>query len=89
MDLYFNNDTTRAISDSLDAVYPMIFSGHHPRANFFTHDYTGSRVSQSINDTTSTDSLPLHFRDGRPECPDEFSGDQKVARQYQCRHQQS
>ncbi len=53
--LYFSNDSTRAESDSLGYLYPMAFSSTS-RANFFTHDYTGSIAGMSLN-SQNADSL--------------------------------
>ncbi len=55
--LYYKNDSTRAESDTIHLIYPMLFSNILARANFFTHDYTGSMAGQNLNNPDSNDSL--------------------------------
>ncbi len=57
MRLYFKNDTTRAVSDSLDAVYTMVFSNTYVKGNFYTHDYAGSLASSGIDNQDAQDTL--------------------------------
>ncbi len=55
--LYFKNDTTRLVSDSVSAVYPMLFSNNSPKANFFSHDHADAMVAGYLGKKETNDTL--------------------------------
>jgi hypothetical protein len=55
--LYFKNDSTLAISDTISALASFVFFNQGPKINLFTHDVTGSRAALNLDQALSADSL--------------------------------
>ncbi|HYW94829.1 MAG TPA: DUF4270 family protein [Bacteroidales bacterium] len=64
MRLYYKNDTTRSVSDTITNIYSIFFPTSSANStnplispNFFTHDYTGARAAANLDLPDANDSL--------------------------------